>query len=157
MLFCAKHPKSFKVGFELGLYYITQQYAPIFLDRSKKFLQCKVFFSLDRTNSLLCSMYVALSILLFESLGVLWVLLYPTSRPNHTSYRKIYFNEFVANVLNDNMDIIIFDNQGCGDCQRPKTSYLGAHSMFGSSHNASSTKDSMRLVAFRNHSASMLL
>ena len=31
-----------------------------------------------------------LSILLFEALGVLWVLLYPASGPNHTSYRIFY-------------------------------------------------------------------
>ena len=56
------------------------------------------------------------SILLFESLGVLWVLSYPASHPNHTSDRKFYFNEFVANVLRDNMGIIIFDLQDCGGC-----------------------------------------
>ena len=28
---------------------------------------------------------------------------------NHTSYRKFHFNEFVANVLHDNMGMIIFD------------------------------------------------
>ena len=67
------------------------------------------------------------SMLLFESLGVVWVLSYPASHPNHTSYRKFYFNEFVANVLHDNMGMIIFDLRGCGGCQRPKTSYLGAH------------------------------
>ena len=32
------------------------------------------------------------------------------------SYRKFYFYEFVANVLRDNMDMIIFDLQGCGGC-----------------------------------------
>ena len=29
---------------------------------------------------------------------------------------QLYFNEFVANLLPDNMDRIIFDLQGCGDC-----------------------------------------
>ena len=57
---------------------------------------------------------------------VRYILLF-ASRPNHTSYRKIYFIEFVANVLRDNMGMIIFDLRGCGGCQRPKTSYLGAH------------------------------
>ena len=56
---------------------------------------------------------------------------------NHTSYRKFNFNEFVANVLRDNMGMIIFDLWGCGGCYRPKTSYLGAHfgtsTQFGSS------------------------
>ena len=69
---------------------------------------------------------------------VYWVLLYPASHPKHISYRKLYFNEFVANALSDNMSMIIFELRGCGGCQRPKTSYLGAHSMFGSSHTASS-------------------
>ena len=33
---------------------------------------------------------------------------------NHTSDTKVYFNEFVANVLRDNMGMIIFDLQGFG-------------------------------------------
>ena len=37
--------------------------------------------------------------------------------------------EFVVNALRDSMGMIIFDLQGCGGCQRPKTSYLGA--LFG--------------------------
>ena len=53
-------------------------------------------------------------ILLFDSICVLWVLLYSASCPYHTSYRKFYFNEFVAKVLRDNMGMIIFDLQGCG-------------------------------------------
>ena len=68
-----------------------------------------------------------LSIILFELLGVLWVLPYPASHPNHTSYIKFYFYEFVANVLHDNMGMIIFDLRSCGGCERPKTSYLNAH------------------------------
>ena len=32
-------------------------------------------------------------------------------KPNHT---EVYFNEFVANVLRDNMGMIIFDLRGCG-------------------------------------------
>ena len=39
----------------------------------------------------------------------------------------VYFNESVANVLRDNMGMIIFDLGGCGGCYRLKTSYLGAH------------------------------
>ena len=42
---------------------------------------------------------------------------------NHTSHTKVHFNEFVANVLCDNMDMIIFDLWGCGGYYRPKTSY----------------------------------
>ena len=52
------------------------------------------------------------------------------TQPNHTSYRKFDFNEFVRNPLCCNMVMIIFDLQGYGGCQRPKTLYLGAH--FGS-------------------------
>ena len=35
---------------------------------------------------------------------------------NHRSQTKVYFNEFVANDLRDNMDMIIYDVQGCGGC-----------------------------------------
>ena len=45
----------------------------------------------------------------------------------HHKITKIYFNEFVANVLSDNMGMIIFDILGCGGCQRTKTLYFGAH------------------------------
>ena len=38
---------------------------------------------------------------------------------NHTSHTKLYFNEFVANVLRDNIGILIFDLHG--GCQRPHT------------------------------------
>ena len=31
---------------------------------------------------------------------------------NHTSHTKVYFNEFVANVLRDNIGMIIFDRHG---------------------------------------------
>ena len=41
--------------------------------------------------------------------------------------KKVYFNEFVAKALHDNMGMIIFDLQGCGGCWRPKTSYLRSH------------------------------
>ena len=33
---------------------------------------------------------------------------------NHTCHTKVYVNEFVANVLLDNMGMIIFDLWGCG-------------------------------------------
>ena len=56
---------------------------------------------------------------------------------------KFNFNEFVANVLRDNMGMIIYDFWGCGGCQRPKTSYLGCtlwrfNSTLGSSLSTSS-------------------
>ena len=34
------------------------------------------------------------------------------SRPNHISYRKVYFNEFVQNSLGCDMGLIIFDCHG---------------------------------------------
>ena len=34
------------------------------------------------------------------------------SRPNHTSYRKVYFNEFVQNYWGCDMGMIIFDLHG---------------------------------------------
>ena len=40
---------------------------------------------------------------------------------NHTSQKKFYFNEFVANVLRDVIGIFIFDLRGHGGCERPKT------------------------------------
>ena len=46
---------------------------------------------------------------------------------NRTSYWKYNFNEFVANILHDNMGMIIFDLWRCGGWWRPKTSYLSAH------------------------------
>jgi hypothetical protein len=33
------------------------------------------------------------------------------SLKNHTSYRKFYFNEFMANVLLDNMGMIILTSE----------------------------------------------
>ena len=51
-----------------------------------------------------------------QCMYILLVLSYPASHPNHTSYRKSYFNEFVANVLPDNMCMIIFEFRGCGGC-----------------------------------------
>ena len=41
------------------------------------------------------------------------------SRPNYTSFINLYFNEFIANVLRDNIGIIIFDLHG--GCLRPNT------------------------------------
>ena len=35
---------------------------------------------------------------------------------NHTSYTEVYFNEFVANVLRDDIGIVIFDLRGHGGC-----------------------------------------
>ena len=41
--------------------------------------------------------------------------------------QNFFFDKFVANVLHDNMDIIIFDLRGCEGCLRPKTSSIDAH------------------------------
>ena len=40
---------------------------------------------------------------------------YEAARPSQLK-RNFYFNEFVANVLRDNMGIIFFDLWGCGGC-----------------------------------------
>ena len=45
---------------------------------------------------------------------------------NHTSHTKVYFIEYIANVLRDDMGMIIIDLWGCGDCYRPKIWYVGA-------------------------------
>ena len=37
------------------------------------------------------------------------------------SHTKVYFNEFVANVLRDDIGMGIFDLRGNGGCWRPKT------------------------------------
>ena len=43
-----------------------------------------------------------------------WMLKLTASRPNHTSYRKVYFNEFVQNYWGCDMGMIIFDlHAGC--------------------------------------------
>ena len=47
------------------------------------------------------------------------------SRPNHTSHTNVYFNESVANVLRDNIGIVIFDLRGHRGCWRPKSSLRG--------------------------------
>ena len=35
---------------------------------------------------------------------------------NHASHTKVYFNEFVANVMRDDIGIVIFDLRGHGGC-----------------------------------------
>ena len=40
---------------------------------------------------------------------------------NRASHTKLYFNEFVANVLRDNIGIVVFDLRGHEGCWRPKT------------------------------------
>ena len=35
-------------------------------------------------------------------------------------HTKVYFNEFVANVLRDDIGIVILDLRGHGGCKRPK-------------------------------------
>ena len=34
----------------------------------------------------------------------------------HTSYKEVYFNEFVQSSLGGNMDMMIFDLRGYGGC-----------------------------------------
>ena len=51
------------------------------------------------------------------------------SRPNHTSYRKVYFNEFVQNYWGCDMGMIIFDLHG--GCQRLNSEHYTAIAHFG--------------------------
>ena len=44
---------------------------------------------------------------------------------NHTSHTKVYFNEFVTNVLRDDIGIVSFDLRGHGGCLRPNTPFEG--------------------------------
>ena len=78
----------------------------------------KVFWPGTQSCGVLCPMLNEenesdhLYVLLFESLVVLWVLSYPASHL-HPPENFISF-EFVANVLHDNMGMIIFDLRACG-------------------------------------------
>ena len=65
--------------------------------------------------------YIDISLIIQQCSTVLY-LIWPR---NHTSHKKIYFNEFVANVLPDVIGIFIFDLRGHGGCQRPKTPRRG--------------------------------
>ena len=47
------------------------------------------------------------------------MVLYSIWPRNHTSHKKFYFNEFVANAMRDVIGIVIFDLHG--SCQRPHT------------------------------------
>ena len=55
-------------------------------------------------------------LLIIEGCSILKQTIWPR---NHTSHKKNYFYEFVANVLRDNIGILIFDLHG--GCQRPHT------------------------------------
>ena len=56
--------------------------------------------------------------LIFDKCSILKQTIWPW---NHTSHTKVYFNEFVANVLRGNIGIVNFDLWGHGGCWRPKT------------------------------------
>ena len=59
---------------------------------------------------------VCFILLIIEGCSILKQTIWPR---NHTSHKKNYFYEFVANVLRDNIGILIFDLHG--GCQRPHT------------------------------------
>ena len=42
-------------------------------------------------------------------MGVVWVLIIPASGPNHTSYKKFVFRDFVQNSWGFDMGMVIFD------------------------------------------------
>ena len=44
---------------------------------------------------------------------------------NHTSHTKVYFNEFVANVLRDDIGIVVFDLRGHGGQKHPSGAKKG--------------------------------
>ena len=50
-------------------------------------------------NRFVCFSYGFIYTILFELIGVLWMVEQTQSQPNHTSYRKFYINRFIANVL----------------------------------------------------------
>ena len=52
-------------------------------------------------------------LLIIEGCSILKQTIWPW---NHTSHTKVYFNEFVANALRDNIGIVIFDLRGHGGC-----------------------------------------
>ena len=78
------------------------------------------------------------------------MLLYPVSHLKHTSCRKIYSNEFVANVSGDNMGIIILTSEDV-EAVRGQKYHVSAH--FGTLTQCSIhprvpvllTKDSIRI------------
>ena len=49
-------------------------------------------------------------------MDVVWVLIIPASRPNHTSYKKFVFRDFVQNSWGFDMGMVIFDLRGHGGC-----------------------------------------
>ena len=65
-------------------------------------------------------LYVSLILLIRDMVVESW-----NWQPNHTSHTNVYFNESVANVLRDNICIVIFDLWGHRGCWRPKSSLRG--------------------------------
>ena len=61
-------------------------------------------------------------LLIIEGCSMLKQTIWPL---NLTSRTKLSFNKFVANVLRDNIGIVIFDFWGHGGCWRPKTPLRG--------------------------------
>ena len=60
--------------------------------------------------------------LIIHGCSTVYYLIWPK---NHTSHKKFYFNEFVANVMPDVIGIVIFDLRGHGGHKRPKTPLRG--------------------------------
>ena len=85
---------------------------------------------------------------------------------NHTSHTKVYFYEIVANVLRDNMGMIIFDLRGCEGCAVRDKNIISRHTLwhfnskFNSCLSPSSayprfTKKFLSVMTLDLHSASM--
>ena len=61
----------------------------------------------------ICKLVGLYILLIIEGCSMLLWTIWPR---NHTSHTKVYFNEFVANVLRDDIGIVIFDLKGHGGC-----------------------------------------
>ena len=66
---------------------------------------------------ILSTSFSVLNLMLIQECSTVLYSIWPR---NHTSHKKFYFNEFVANVLRDVIGIYIFDLRGYGGCKRPK-------------------------------------
>ena len=74
----------------------------------KKLLYFTLTFDIHSFDYAICILSIFLMIMDFEIL------------PNHTSYRRYYFTDFVHNSFHCNMNMILFDLRSYGGCYRPK-------------------------------------
>ena len=91
-----------------GLYTANLTYTLLFV---LLFVNYKLFRNI--TLLLACSKEMIVILLIIEGCSMLKQTIWTS---NHTSHTKLYFNEFVANVLRDNIGIVVFDLRGYVDC-----------------------------------------